>query len=277
MLLFACASLHAGEQALRASIQGKIMLAQNYLKSRTALEIAASESSTGKDQLERARELVAQAVADLDRGKLESAKSNVDASIKLFTAAAATNKRRRQTHQQDLVEIESMRAEIDAYLESYRTALTERGAEGAGVLDQIHVAGLVTHADRFKSGGDFESARNVLGEARQMVVTALAEVRDKETVVYTVEFETPGDEFRYEQERYREYVTLGQRVLASGEIDQSRERLFQSLSNAGKRLSSEAEAWADEGDYVSAINRIQAASIKLIKGLQLLGLPLSVE
>ena len=277
VFLFACAPLHADEQALRRSIEGKILLAQNYLKSRVAMEIAASESAIGKDQFERARELVEKAVADLARDRLESAKSNVDASIKLFTAAAATNKRRRQTRQQDLVEIDSMRAEIDAYLESYRAALSERGAEGAGLLDQIQMAGLVTNADQFKSEGDFQSARSALGEARQLVVTALAEIRDKETVVYTLEFETPGDEFRYEQERYREYVTLGERVLASGEIDQSRERLFQSLSDAGKRLNDEAEAWAGEGDYHSAINRMQAASIKLIKGLQLLGLPLSVE
>ncbi len=253
------------------------MLAQNYLKSRTAVEIAASESATGKDQFERARELVVQAQEDLARGMLESAKSNVDASIKLFTAAAATNKRRRQTHQQELVEIESMRAEIAAYLESYRAALNDRGAEGAGMLDQIRMAGLVSDADQFKSDGNFESARSTLGEARQLVVTALAEIRDKETVVYTLEFDTPADEFRYEQERYREYVTLGQRVLESGEIEQSRERLFKSLSDAGKRLSNEAEAWVDEGDYHSAINRMQAASIKLIKGLQMLGLPLSVE
>lgn len=277
VLLFACAPVLADEQALRRSIQGKIMLAQNYLKSRTAVEIVASESSIGKDQLERARELVEKAVSDLAQDMLDSAMSHIDASLKLFTAAAATNTRRRQSRQQDLVEIESMRAEISAYLESYRAALNARGTDGAAVLDQIEIAGLVSNADQFKADGDFHSAKTALGEARQMVVVALARMRDKETVIYTVEFETPGDEFRYEQERYREYVTLGEKVLASGEIDQSREKLFKSLSSAGKRLSDEAEAWAGEGDYHSAINRMQAASIKLIKGLQLLGLPLAVE
>jgi tetratricopeptide (TPR) repeat protein len=271
------APVNADDQALRDKVRNKILLAQNYLESRTATEVSASGSVVARALITRARELVEKAISDLDQGLLEPAQKNVDQSLKLFSAAAASNTRRKQSHQKDLIEIESTRAEIDAYLESYRAALSDKTPDAGQALDQDQVEGLISSAEQSRSDGDIQSAKNALNQARQLVVAALVEIRDQETVVYTVEFETPADEFRYEQERYREYVALGEKVLASEEVDQSRKLIFQQLSDGGKQLSSEAVAWAEEGDYDSAINRMQVAIKKMVQGLQLLGLPLSIQ
>ena len=279
ILLLASANplLAADEKAVRGKIESKILLIQKYLESRTADEIASSDSVEANDLMIRTRELVEQAVSDLDEGKLEDAEAGVDQSIKLFTAAAESVRRQKQTNQQNLIEIESVKAEIDAYMESYQAALVSRGAAVDGPLDQVKLVGMLSDADKLRSNGDIESARAILIETRKLVVAALIAVRNNETLVYRVEFETPADEFVYEQHRYLEYVKLGQHVLDNGDFDASRVKLFQQLNEAGNVLSREAIVWVEEGDYTSGINRMQAATNKVVQGLQLLGIPLAMQ
>ncbi len=279
IILIACANLvlAADEKQSRAKIESKILLIQKYLESKTADEIARSGSAEANDLVTRIRELSEQAVSDLDDGKLEAAEAAVDQSIKLFTTAAASVRRKKQSNQEIVIEIESVRAEIDAYMESYQAALAARGAAVDGPLDQVRLVGMLSNAEKLKSDGDIESARAILIETRNLVVAALVDVRNNETLVYRTEFKTPADEYLYEQRRYLEYVKLGQHVLDNGSFDESRIRMFQRLSDAGNELSLEATARVREGDYTSAITRMQEAIKKLVQGLQLLGIPLSMR
>jgi len=146
----------------------------------------------------------------------------------------------------------------------------------AGLLDRDYVAELLSRAGQAQSLGDYASARSVLQQARQMIVAALIKIRNNETVVYTVEFQTPADEFRYERERYQEYTALGQRLLDGGDLESSRVLMFERLKQNGDRLNQEALALAAEGDYETAISRMETAVNKLVQGLRLLGIPLSM-
>ena len=276
-MVFACLPVAADDSAKRAKIESKVSLVRMYLGSRTASEIAESGSAEAKDLLARTRELVDQSISDLDEGRLEAAQAGIDQSIKLFTAAAESSKRSKRSHQQYLIEIESVRAEIDAYLESYQAALAARVSPENGPLDQASIAGMLANAENYRKNGDIEFARETLIETKELVVAALVSVRNKETLVYRVEFQTPADEFLYEQNRYHEYVALGDSVLATGDFDKNRLRLFEQLSDAGKQLSREANVWVEEGDYTSAIHRMQVAIKKVVQGLQLLGIPLSMQ
>ena len=136
---------------------------------------------------------------------------------------------------------------------------------------------MLVDAESHKKKGDIESARSVLIEAKDLVVAALVEIRNNETLVYRVEFQTPADEFLYEKNRYREYQALGHSVLAAGDFDKNRLRLFEQLHDAANQLSHEADVWVEEGDYTSGIHHMQVAIKKIIQGLQLLGIPLSMQ
>ena len=146
-----------------------------------------------------------------------------------------------------------------------------------GPLDQARVAGMLVNADNYQKEGNIESAKAILIEARDLVVAALVEIRNNETLVYRLEFESAAAEFRYEQTRYQEYVALGHIVLAAGDFDKNRLRLFEPLIEAGNKHSREAIAWVEEGDYTSGIHHMQVAIKKVIQGLQLLGVPLSMQ
>jgi tetratricopeptide (TPR) repeat protein len=259
---------------LRNGVEQRIKLTQSYLASKTAQKIAETGNSQARQLLQKARELLAQASAQLSQGNLEAAQKNVNLSLQAFTAAGAANNKPAASTENLALEVGSIRNEIDAYLESFTQALSEKGPSMAGLLDRQYVADLLSRAEQSQSLGEFDTARSALNQAKQLVVAALIKIRNNETVVYTVEFQTPADEFRYERERYQEYTALGQKLLDSGELETSRVLLFEQLKKNGERLSQEALALAGKGDYPDAINRMEMAVIKLIQGLRLLGVTL---
>ena len=264
----------AGEQDLRADVEQRVKMTQSYLASKTAQKIAETGNPQARQLLQKAKELLAQASAELAQGKLEAAQRNVNLSLQTFTAAGAANTRPAASSENLTREVASIRTEIDAYLESFTAALAEKGPAMAGLLDRQYVADLLARAEQSQSLGDYSAARSVLHQAKQLVVDALIKIRNNETVVYSVEFQTPADEFRYEQERYREYTTLGQKLLDSGELEASRVLMFEQLKQAGERLHREALSLSGAGDYPGAISRMEMAVTKLVQGLRLLGVTL---
>lgn len=266
----------ADETAQRNRIEQRIKLTQSYLGSKTAARIDASANGEARQLLGEARELFTRGQQEFARDNLDEAQQNLDLALQRFTAAGTALSRGAGEAQKLAGEIESIRSEVDAYLDSFNTALAEKGPSMAGLLDQQYLSELLARAEQSRTDGDYRSAKSLLDEARQNVVTALVKIRNNETVVYTVEFQTPADEFRYESERYREYRMLGEKVLNEGEFAESRVKLFEQLWQSGDRISQEATAIAGEGDYATAIGRMEEAVKKLVQGLRMLGIPLSM-
>ena len=264
------------ESDLRASIEQRIALTRNYLESDTAAKIAASENLQARRLLKKSRDLLDQAGTALRQGKLLAAQDKVNLSLQSFTAAGTANLQRAPDKGAVESELRALRAEIDSYLQAFTAALAEKGPSMAGLLDRQHVDGLLASAEQAESIEDYANARAALGRAKQAVVDALIKIRHNETVVYSVEFQTPADEFRYENDRYLEYSALGQKLVDSGELEVSRTRLYENLKNSGDRLADEAAELAGAGDYETAIARMETAVRKLVQGLQLLGVPLSM-
>ena len=264
------------ESDLRASIEQRIALTRNYLESDTAAKIAASENPQARRLLKKSRDLLDQAGTALRQGKLLAAQDKVNLSLQSFTAAGTANLQRAPDKGAVESELRALRAEIDSYLQAFTAALAEKGPSMAGLLDRQHVDGLLASAEQAESIEDYANSRAALGRAKQAVVDALIKIRHNETVVYSVEFQTPADEFRYENDRYLEYSALGQKLVDSGELEVSRTRLYENLKNSGDRLADEAVELAGAGDYETAIARMETAVRKLVQGLQLLGVPLSM-
>lgn len=276
LLLASNPALPASDTDSTEIVRRQITMTQNYLGSDTAKKIDASGNEQARQLLRQARTLFSEGNGEFDQGNLDAARQKLMLAIQKFTAAAAANAKKGVDPKKMSAEIEAIRAEIDAYLGSFNAALAEKGPSMAGLLDQQYVADLMSQAGQLQSDGDYQGARSSLNEAKRLIVDALIKVRNNETVVYTVEFQTPADEFRYENERYREYQVLGQKVLDNGDIAQSRKKLFEQLRRKSEQLSEEAVALAGQGNYPAAIGRMEDAVNKMVQGLRMLGIPLSM-
>ena len=267
---------YADEKKQLEIAQKRLKLAESYLNSKTAHKIRDSNSDEAKQFLDKAKNFLEQAHIDLEAGKLDESVENADQCIRAFSAAGAINSKSGKSKEQISAENKAIRTEIDAYLNSFRTALAEKGPPMAGLLDQQQVADLITRAEKLQSTGDHKAATSILNQAKQLIVIALTKIRSNETVVYALEFQTPADEYRYERERYKEYVALSQKVLNRGELEQSRKLMFDKLREKSEKFNQEAIDLASKGDHETAIKQMEEALKKLVQGLQLLGIPLSM-
>ena len=266
----------ADEQKERDGVLMRMQMTESYLKSKTASRIEESGNEEAIQLLGKARQLLNKGKQELEQGNLASAKEQLSLSIQTFTAAGAANSGNQDSRKKLASEVGSLQSEIDSYLVSFRSALEEKGPSMAGLLDQQYVESLLASSQKSKSTGDYKSAISNLTTAKNLVVDALIKIRNNETVVYTVEFQTPADEFRYEQERFYEYVSLSDTILEKDEISEGKVKLFNMQKKAGLQISEEAEALANQGDFESAISRMEDAVKKMVQGLRLLGIQLSM-
>ena len=266
----------ADEQKERDGVLMRMQMTESYLKSKTATKIEESGNAEAIQLLEKARQLLDKGKQELEQGNFAAAKQQLSLSIQTFTAAGAANKGSQDSSKKLVSEVSSLQSEIDAYLVSFRSALEEKGPSMSGLLDQQYVESLMASSQQSKSSGDYQSAISNLTKAKNLVVDALIKIRNNETVVYTVEFQTPADEFRYEQERFNEYTSLSDTLLEKDEFSEGKIKLFQMQKKAGQQISEEAETLANQGDFESAISRMEDAVKKMVQGLRVLGIQLSM-
>lgn len=258
-----------------AAIERRLILTQNYLNSPSAARMTAGDNEEAKRLLDKAREYHDHARKALADGDLDTAADLADQSLRAYAAASAASRGAGRSEKQQAGENKGLRLEIETYLQAYLAAVREKGPTMAGLLNRKALDDLLARADRQQNAGDHQAANQSLRQGQQMVVTALTKIRSNETVVYTLEFQTPADEYRYERERYNEYLRLAQQVLASGQAGEAKTMMFDKVLQKGRDLNGQAEQLAGQGNFEAAIGRMEQALAKLVQGLQLLGVPVS--
>ncbi len=269
------AELKADDKARVAGIERRLELAERYLNSAPAAQIAASQNSEARQFLVKAGEHLDNARRALAGGDLGTAADLADQSIRAYAAATSADRRRAQSKTLHSEANRALRAEIASYLEAFRVALKEKGPTMAGLLNQQELDKQLALADKTEQADDPSGANQALKRAHQMIVTALTKIRSNETVVYALDFRTPADEYRYERERYDEYLRLAKAVVDKGQIGDAKAAMFNQILEKGKHLNDQAQKLADNGQFDDAVVSMEQALTKLVQGLQLLGVPVS--
>ncbi len=258
------------------AIQQRLSLAESYLNSNTAYNIADGDNQSARTFLQKARDYLEQAQAALKAGNLDLAAENADQSLRAYSAAGKAAKGGAQSKDQMSQVNKALRAEIDTYHQAFMSALREKGPSMSGLLDQSQVDALLGKASRADKSGDGRAANSALNQVKVMVVNALTKIRSNETVVYGLEFQTPADEYRYEGDRYKEYFNLTEKMLKQTGVDGPKLHMVKTLQAKGEELRDEAASKAAQGDFEAAISQMEAALKKLVQGLQIMGLPVSL-
>jgi tetratricopeptide (TPR) repeat protein len=267
--------LAAGSQAvdpnLAVTIAKKLELLQRYLDSNGAQQIAAGDNATAQELLGRANERAEQALHSYNRGDMQIADERLTEAFRAYSEALDVQRGKRSGHeikQQNA----ALRDEIGAYLQAFDEALLAKGPAAAGLLNRGRVNELLAQADDLEQAGDSQSARERLKEAYNLAITALTRIRDSETVVYNLDFRTPADEYRYEQNRNQSYAMLVEQMRQTSEYNEQALKLAERYRDEGEKLRQEAEALAASGQFEAAIKTMEEANKRLVRSLQMMGL-----
>ncbi len=153
-------------------------------------------------------------------------------------------------------------------LEAYILILQERGEAlaQAALLRQA-----LAQAQARAEAGEWPQAVKQMDGAYGRVQEAIAEVREGETLVRSLDFATPEEEYAYEERRFRTHVLLVKFVLKQQEINKPETAVTKALARAN-RLRRRARQQAQAGAYPQAIQTQESASQALVIALRRLGI-----
>lgn len=157
---------------------------------------------------------------------------------------------------------------------TYRAALQDVDGPAAGEARAAtaHIDVLREEAAALADGRRPDEAGRKLAEAYRHAVETLSRLRAGQTVVLSLDFATPADEYDYECRRFDSSELLVGIMLAEGRAG-DRRALVDGFLREGRRLRGVAAAKAGDGDHRSAISAMEQAAAELSRALQAMGAP----
>lgn len=263
----------ASEQKKRL-IDQKIRLLETLLNSpaaKNAVHAAAGETTT---LVAHARQIIAEARQQAAEGHYDVAGKAVDDAMKLVGKAT-----RRQASDTSFAESAQRKIYLDQsdQVATYRRSVIDltrdpQLADAARSL-LVRVDLLVAEAIQFSDANRLGDANKKLAAAYKLVTEDIARLRQGHEVVMSLKFDTPAEEFNYEEKRFGSNQIMVDRLIADGKADGDRRKLIdQFLAEAG-RLKREAEMQAQAGGHRDAVKTMERANGQLVRALQMMGVP----
>jgi len=257
----------------RAVIEQKLKLLEVVLNSPKLAQAAASGDPEAASLAAKARQGLEEARAALQANDTLKSAALLDQALRASSAASLKASRsaapppdaaQRNRNNELMQEVASYRASIVEALKS------KNDAKGATALQRIDA--LVAEATSLTAANRHADAQRAISQAYGISVATISELRAGETVTHELKFETPADEYAYEQKRHQSNEMLVDMMIKEGKVDPGRKQLLDRYLEESFRLRSEAEKLAKTGDYPGAIKNMEKANDQIMSALRATGL-----
>jgi hypothetical protein len=162
-------------------------------------------------------------------------------------------------------------------IESYRRTLQEmtNTPQTAAAARQliIRIDAMTTDSRKLFDSGRHEEANKRMAEAYKLAVEEISRLRDGQEVVMRLQFNSPREEFDYEQKRYySNEILVGMLIREERATGETRKQVDAYIQGASA-IKSEASAKASANDYPAAVKEMEKANQQLNRALQMMGVP----
>ena len=168
-------------------------------------------------------------------------------------------------------------ADMAEQVASYRASVVELARDGkvAAAARQllIQIDALLSESKQLADAGRLGDANKKMASAYKLTVEEITKLRAGHEVVMSLKFNTPADEYSYEQKRYGSSLTMIDMMIGEGRAEGQKRTLVDNLISEGNRLRSLAEAEASSQHHKEAVVLMEKASGQLNKALQSMGIP----
>lgn len=256
----------------------KLRMRVNYLeslvlKSASAKKVDASDNEEAKRTMARSRELYEQAKAAIDGGDLETADNAMRESMRLVGVASRMVASPEKQAAKEKEKFTTLRKSVVSFLEAIDRVVKENGKDKEDLgIDPAPIHSLLDEADALAAKGKHKEANVKLTEAYSLSSSAVAKLRDKETILITLEFETPEDEYNYVVKRNESYESLVKIMIQEKEPDDFKLKKIDGYVEESRSKMANAQELAGKGNFEEAIKVADNATKSLAKALRSLGL-----
>jgi hypothetical protein len=226
--------------------------------------------------MRKSRALQDKAIQELERAKqaqqagdtqtvsdaLHKAKSAMFQAMRMSGKKEAKEKQQRDFN----ARIKSVTALLDAHK---RIRLEKQLGKPAEDVEQ-HVASEIQSAQNEFSKGQMDKAMEQVNAAYLSIKLSVMRLRDGDTLVRELHFETKQDEYKYELERNRTHRVLVDVVLKE-KLSPQMSMLMKIPMAKAEELRAQAVKQAEGGDFEKAINTLEQSTQQIIRAIRMAG------
>ena len=257
----------------QATTQQKAEFVGNLVtRSVAAKTIEDKGDDAAKASLARARELVAEARFELTAGRYESANGMLDEALRLVNTEARKLSEAEVKGERLHEAYDKRRNAVAIFLAAYERVAGDKELSAATAAQVAEIRRLVRAAEDLAAADRIGEANDVLDRAYVAARGDIREMREGQTLVRSLDFETPEAEYRYEHDRNDSHVMLLQFAIAEKNPPETRRTRIDELRVQAMDLRAEAEAKAQAGDHADAIGALVGSTDVLLKAIRLSGL-----
>jgi hypothetical protein len=275
-VLLVPASVFADDGAKRKLVEQKLKLVEMMVRSPAAKGAPYGREAESTKLIDEGQKLLDQARQALAADQLEEATKVLDAALKAASAASVASRRQGASSFAESAQRKQIEDQREQVL-TYRAAVVDMtknpalATEARQVL--VKIDALSADAKQHEDAGRLGEANKRLAEAYRISVEELSRLRAGQEVVMSLKFDTPADEFAYEQKRFASTEIMVEMMINEGRAEGGRRGLVDKFSGDGKALKIDAERAASGGDYAAAVGLMEKATGQLNRALQSMGVP----
>ena len=273
-----CLAQTSGAEGLaqkRQLIEQKIRLLDMLVNSPAAKNAAAGRDPESAAMIEKGRQSFEAAKKALADNRLDEASRLLDETLKATSSAS----RKISPDGSGLSESAQRKslADMAEQVASYRASVVEltRDDKTATAARQllVQIDALLSESKQLADAGRLGDANKKMAAAYKLTVEQIAKLRAGQEVIMSLKFETPADEYAYEQKRFSSSLTMIDMMIGEGRAEAQKRKLVDSFVSEGNRLRSLAETEASAQRHKDAVVLMEKASGQLNKALQSMGVP----
>lgn len=240
-------------------------------ESSAAKSVMASDNAEAKALHAEALKIYEQAVQANDAGD-EAARDSAlkKAKMTLFRAAILAKKKSApgdHSHTVYKTRAESAAALLDAHQRIRKEK--NAGADVVAVEEKAR-ADMAAAEAAFKQD-DVKTATQLIDQALSSLKGSLISLRDGSTLVRSLNFETPKEEYEYELDRNQSHTLLTNMLLQNKKLSEFSQKRFDKEMQQARALRKQAEEQAAADDYEMAIKTLEESTKHIVRAIRAAG------
>lgn len=241
-------------------------------KSSAAKQVDSAGNGDSAQRRERARALHKEATAAYQAGDYQKASTLLDEAAKAMIGSVRKAEPAQVVEDKKQRDFNNRLDSVKALQDALKRVSSEKKAGAKGAEASKKVDELVKEAVSLRDGGQVDKGRIVLDQAYLTAKLAVQNLRQGDTLVRELKFESKEEEYKYEVDRNDTHQMLIQVLVEGKGPGASQDPMVADRVKAAEALRKEAEALAAKGDYEGAIKKLDDSTRELVKGIRASGI-----
>lgn len=240
---------------------------------------AAQATSVGKEAetpalIQRSQSLIKEARLALAGQRFDEATQALDEALR--NVSKASNRMAGEGGMADSAQKKQF-SDYQEQLAAYRLSVQDMAKDPriSSAARQLlgRLDGLTEDGQKLANAGRIGDANKKMGEAYKLAVEEISKLRAGHEVVMSLKFDSPLEEYVYEQKRYQSSEIMVSMMVSEGKAEGGRRKLVDGFLGEALRLKDEASKLANLNDHKAAVSSMEKAVTQLNRALQAMGVP----